>query len=460
VVYIIRYRVRDALGQFPEYDELYWNATGHEWNTTIRNASATIHLPDGFTSADLQAAGYSGRFGATGANVKVTYLQPGVVGYEVAGALGPLQGLTVSVGWPQGHVAFPGAATRTIRFLADNWVPVIPLLFFFWLWRRYQTRGKDPRGPAAVVVRYDPPEGITPGELGTLVDESVDLRDITAVVVDLAVRGYLIIQVKKKEILFGLTSRDEISFSRKREKDEKDLLRHERLVLSGIFESGDLVTASDLKEEFYLHIPGIKDALYEHLTDSGYFAGKPSSVRTRYVLGGILAAAATAGIGIAWASYRGMVFPLALVLPIGSAFLTLLLFVVFAPAMPRRTRAGVKMRAWAKGFEEFVDRVEKDRLDAAEARNAFETLLPFAMALGISSKWARKFEGIYQEASPGWYVGPHHGHMFTTTSFEQSLSSSMGSVGKQMAASPRSSSGSGGGGSSGGGGGGGGGGSW
>ena len=118
------------------------------------------------------------------------------------------------------------------------------------------------------------------------------------------------------------------------------------------------------------------------------------------------------------------------------------------------------MRAWAKGFEEFVSRVEKERLDAAEARNAFETLLPFAMALGISSKWARKFENIYTEASPGWYVGPHLGHTFSTIAFEQSLSSSMGSVGRQMMASPRSSSGSGGGGFSGGGGGGGGGGSW
>jgi uncharacterized membrane protein len=145
-----------------------------------------------------------------------------------------------------------------------------------------------------------------------------------------------------------------------------------------------------------------------------------------------------------------------LVVPVASGVVTLLLFVFFAPAMPRRTRAGVKMRTWALGFQEFVERVEKDRLETEEARSAFETLLPYAMALGIASRWARKFEGIYEQAAPAWYVG----HGFSTRAFEQSLSSSMSQVGRQMTASPRSSSGSGGGGFSGGGGGGGGGGSW
>lgn len=460
VTYVIRYRVRDALGSFPEHDELYWNATGHEWNTVIRHAAAVVHLPVDLPANSLQAAGYRGRYGGTGADVMVRYPAPGTVSFAVGGALAPLEGLTVAVGWPGGYVDFPGTATRLARLAADNWVALVPLLALVFLWRRYQQRGRDPAGPAAVMVRYEPPPDVTPGELGTLVDETVDLRDITAAVVHLAVRGYLTIRVEKKELLFGLVSQDEITFERRHDQPENALRPHERLILSGIFASGDVVAASDLKEEFYARIPGIKDALYERLTEKGFFAGKPSSVRARYVVLGVLAALLTAAAGILWARYRGGVFPLALVVPIGSAILTLLLFVLFSPAMPRRTRSGVRMRSWARGFEEFVDRVEKDRLDAAEARQAFEALLPYAMALGISSKWARKFEGIYADASPGWYVGPHYGHSFSTHGFEQSLSSSMASAGRHMVASPRSSSGSGGGGFSGGGGGGGGGGSW
>ena len=461
VTYLIRYRVQDAVSNFPEHDELYWNATGNEWNTTIRKASATVRIPGPLTSDSLEVAGYFGAFGTRGMVSNITYPKPGTVSFETDGPLDPMEGLTVDVIWPKGYVSFPGIATRIGRFLADNWVLGIPPVILVWLWRRYQRRGRDPMAPAAVVVRYDPPEGVTPGELGTLIDETVDLQDITASVVDLAVRGYLVIRVEKKEVLFGLISKDAISFERKRDKLDTELLKHERLILNGIFETGDVVSADDLKEEFYTHIPSIHDALYEHLTTKGYFAGNPKSVRQKYQIMGVLVALATGGVGIWWAVQRGSVLPLGLVAPIIAAFATLCIFLFLAPAMPRRTRSGAKVRSWALGFQEFVDRVEKNRLAAEEAKNVFEALLPFAMALGISTKWAKKFEGIYEDGSSDWYVGHHMGHSLSTRSFEQSLSSSMSSVGKNLAASPRSSgSAGGGGGFSGGGGGGGGGGSW
>src|SRR5690606_42012212 len=97
---------------------------------------------------------------------------------------------------------------------------------------------------------------------------------------------------------------------------------------------------------------------------------------------------------------------------------------------------------------------------AAVWRRAFDGMLPYAMALGVATEWARRFEGIYDQRGPEWYAGPHVAGAFSTRSFERTLSGAMTEAGRSMAASPRSSSGSGGGGSSGGGGGGGGGGSW
>ena len=52
----------------------------------------------------------------------------------------------------------------------------------------------DPLGPDAIPVRYEPPEGMTPAEMGTVLDERVDMGDITATILDLAVRGYLQIE--------------------------------------------------------------------------------------------------------------------------------------------------------------------------------------------------------------------------------------------------------------------------
>ena len=58
--------------------------------------------------------------------------------------------------------------------------------------------------------------------------------------------------------------------------------------------------------------------------------------------------------------------------------------------MPQRTAKGVELREWALGFEEFVERVEAGKLEQDRARNVFETLLPYAMALGVAAAWARR----------------------------------------------------------------------
>jgi uncharacterized membrane protein len=159
---------------------------------------------------------------------------------------------------------------------------------------------------------------------------------------------------------------------------------------------------------------------------------------------------------------RGISPPASAIVPIVTGVLTLVAFLLFARAMPRRTRKGAEARQWALGFQEFATRVEADRLEraAADPRHAFEALLPYAMALGVADEWAEKFEGIYEGRPPTWYGGPVTSHGLSTRSFERSLSGAMAATSRHMTASPRSSSGSGGGGFSGGGGGGGGGGSW
>ena len=73
-------------------------------------------------------------------------------------------------------------------------MPILIFVFMFWLW---YTRGRNPRvGPIA--VQYAPPEGMSPAEAGTLVDEDAAMRDITATIVDLAVRGYIVIEEQER----------------------------------------------------------------------------------------------------------------------------------------------------------------------------------------------------------------------------------------------------------------------
>ena len=47
-------------------------------------------------------------------------------------------------------------------------------------------------GPSpTVAVQFTPPAGVQPGMVGTILDEEVNLVDVTATLVDLAVRGHL-----------------------------------------------------------------------------------------------------------------------------------------------------------------------------------------------------------------------------------------------------------------------------
>jgi hypothetical protein len=456
-VYVVRYRVRGAVTRMSDHDELYWNAVGDEWQTDIRSATVNLRLPGGIAADEITTGAWTGHFGSQDEDVSIDAASPEAIGFETSRVLGPAEGLTIRVAWPKGYVSFPSALELWIRRFFDNWILLTPLLALAWLTRRYRRDGRDPLGPAAITVQYAPPEGVGPGEIGTLIDEKVDLPDITATLVDLAVRGFLKIGVETQKKL--LWSQETTVFERRAEADASNLLAHEQRVLDGIFEEGGRVTSEDLRERFYKHIPEIQSDLYQHLTDAGYFSANPHTVRLKFGLGGIPLGGLIFGLGLAWALWRGILMPYAMVAPAVAGLLTAGSFALFAGTMPSRTEKGVAMRAWALGFQDFVDRVESDRLERAEARNAFESLLPYAMALGVAATWAKKFEGIYEEAGPSWYIGPHYGGSFSTRGLESSLTGAMAATAKTMAQSPRSSS-SGGGGFSGGGFGGGGGGSW
>jgi len=294
---------------FADHDELYWNATGNEWRTPIARASATVHLPGAVPPEELATQAYTGPFGSREQAATSEQRNPSTVTFRSTGVLNPMEGLTIAVGWQHGLVNFSGPLQKTLAFLADNWIAVAPFLAFAWLWRSYRRSGRDPEGGGSVVVRYEPPSGLTPGEIGTLVDERVDLRDITATVVDLAVRGFLRISNEKKSYMAGLFTVDDTAFELLAAPSGGSLTGHETLVLNALFSSGQQVSVSDLKQSFYKHIPGIKNALYDNLAAEDYFVGSPDAVRTRYRRFGALAEAVVVALGTAWVWFHGAFCP-------------------------------------------------------------------------------------------------------------------------------------------------------
>ncbi len=453
---ILKYQVKNGLKFFEDHDELYWNITGDEWEVPIRSATARIYLPPGVTG--VRAVAFTGGYGSREQAARIT-LGESEVSFHTTRGLNFREGLTVAVGWNPGVIHRPSRAQQATWFLTSNRQTLllfsIPLGVFAAMFLLWITRGRDPRR-RPIAPRYEPPDGLTPAELGTLADNAPDMRDISATLVDLAVRGYILIQEKEESKLLGLlTTKDYVFRLRKQEAEWRDLQAHERTLLDSLFAGGHRteIELSDLENSFYKELPGIRDRIFERLLQRRYYARRPDKVRRAY----LITAAAVAflsfwGGGILTALLNLSCFGATIAAGLASAAIIF----GFAWVMPARTYRGTRALEGILGFEEFLSRVEGDRLQRmVKTPEMFEKFLPYAMALGVEKNWARAFASIYKQA-PEWYRGTHFDG-FSSRSFVSDLSSMSGQAATAMASSPRSSSGSGfsggggGGGSSGGG---------
>ena len=234
-VIALHYRVRNGLRFFNDHDELYWNVTGNEWDVPIDSVTAGVELPAGVTG--LHAIAYTGAYGSRAQDAEIK-TAANLITYRPTRPLGFHEGLTVVVGWDKGFVRQPGAGQKAWLFLLSNWpfgMPIAAFFLMFWLW---WTRGRDPERDA-ITVQYEPPDKLTPSECGTLVDDNVSMRDITATLVDLAVKGYLTIEQSDTHSHLGLHHRDYIFHLEKPQSEWSGLRPYESVMLNGIFFSPD-----------------------------------------------------------------------------------------------------------------------------------------------------------------------------------------------------------------------------
>ena len=480
--YRITYRIIAGLNPQASWDELYWNVTGNYWPVGIEQASAKVSAPaiNGITC-------FQGRLGSTDecsaesagntARFTMTSSQPEGGGMTIVVAL-PKGSVTVS---PPILVEVKSVEEQIRDFIGLETIPIILTLVlaagslagvvrYWWLAGRDRWFGdlqyltgddRERRRPLfardSVVREYQPPavtrggRRYRPAEIGTLLDERADTLDVSATIVDLAVRGYLRITEVPKKWLFGSTDYT----LEKLKPDDAELLLYERKLFEGLFEDGDTVEMSDLKNEFYTTLAEVKKRLYTQAVKSdGFFPHNPETVRNIHAGVGIGLLALGAGAIAVLGAYFGAAI---VGIPIVLAGLLMLLL---SGAMSRRTASGREVYRRLLGFREYMTVAETERQRFNEEANLFQEYLPYAIVLGIVDKWAEAFEKLgIQPDTTGWYVSSH---AFAPLAFSHSLQSFSSSMSSAIASTPGGSGGSGfsGGGSSGGGGGGGGGGSW
>jgi len=283
----IEYSVSDALKFFEDHDELYWNVTGDEWDIPIQSASARIILPEG--TMNIRANIFTGAYRSRAQNADIEIAGNGVE-VRTREPLHLHEGLTVAVAFDKGFVHEPTAASRFAQILRSNWplgIPIVAFVVMLYLW---WTHGRDPH-LRPIAAQYEPPNQLTPGEVGTLVDDSADMRDITASIVDLAVRGYLVIKDVPGKHDWELVQAKQ---------DTRDLLPYEETILKGLFDGlKSSVNVSSLKGSFSGTLSIAEGLLYADSARLKWFASNPRNTRLIWaglgivviIVGGVLSLA-------------------------------------------------------------------------------------------------------------------------------------------------------------------------
>jgi len=513
--YVIRYRTTRQIGRFPQFDELYWNATGNGWGFPIEVAEARIRLPSPVSFG--QRAAYTGPEGSRDSNAQVVSEEPGEIVFRTTWPLGPYEGLTVAAAWPKGVIAEPDETTKLGWWLTDYGPPLVGglgllavLVFYYVAWQR---AGRDPRA-GTIVPLFSPPDGLSPAAVRYVTEMDADNRAFAAALVDMGVRGHIRIVEEEGGWFSSDTRRIE------RVESANELPTEEQMALARLVSTGESI---EMKQKNHEKFSSAKSALEDYLKNR--FEGKlfkrnyawagaglavfigavwlaAAAVALATGMAGTLEAGAAAGAtllavlflllqerfktagkclfvgltflaGFAALALGGLLFVKALStgwwFPLLLPLLALPIVVSAFWWMSAPTAEGRQVLDRIAGFKQYLSVTERERLDRLhppdDTPEIFEKYLPYAIALGVENRWAARFAGVLAAAAASgqqgfaWYSGSHT-PWNDVDGFTRSVGSSLASTVSSASTAPGSSSGSGGGGSSGGGGGGGGGGGW
>ncbi len=469
-VYVIHYSVEGAMNSFSDHDELFWNVDGALWPVAKESVTAHVTTPAG---AWTELACYQGPTGSREACP--TSAQDNFLTFSSTRPLAAGEQISIAVKFVKGAVDVPAPMLEDrLRFFPDGAFDLNPFTIGafaltlllglglvgrnWWLHgrdREYLTQyylTNDPRQRTEplfehvpVAVEFGPPQNMRPAELGLILDESADPKDVTATIVDLAVRGHITItelpQVKDWELI-------------RKGAPVSELMPYEKTILDGMFIGLNKMRLSELKIFFRPALTKAESEIYGDAVSRGLFTSDPHLARIGWGCAGL----AVLGAGVALTVMLGRAFGWGLI-GVAIALVGLALVATF-PAMPQRTAAGRDLMQHTLGFRLYMTTAERYREQFAAKAGIFNELLPYAIVFGCVALWARAFEGIDTSATNNWYYGTGPFQAALLASSLQSMNTSISSAISYVPPSSGSSSGFGGGGFSGGGGGGGGGGAW
>lgn len=389
-------------------------------NLTIQDANIVYSTP--------QVSHVSCTAGALDSNTPCTLAQIG----ETAGPTFRQQGLPpgnavrMTVGFPDGEIAANTIVEyrKTFKraFSTDTAQLITALLVLLLgagaLLALYRLRGRDQVDPLRVVpaslfslgqdtrIDFTPPADLRPGEVGTLIDERIDPVDVTATIIDLAVRGHLTITELEHESEY---SRPDWELKRVPGAPAEELQRYENVLVRAIFGDSDSVLVSELGKQVRAGLGQVQDALYDGVVKRGWFTERPDRTRSLWATIGIVVTVVgvVATFLLALFSSWGL-----LGLAITAVGVGLL---VIGRHMPAKAPAAGRVLGQVAAIRGELLEMDVSELPSDQHAELCSRALPYAVVLGGSERWidALVATDVDDDEDEGfhWYRGPRGWHL-------------------------------------------------
>ena len=121
-------------------------------------------------------------------------------------------------------------------------------------------------GPGTIAVQFNPPSGVQPGMMGTILDEEANVVDVTATLIDLAVRGHLTLTAPEKTSVWHRG--DWVLTASAQVRDRTPLAAYEQHLLDAVFAGRDVVHLDELKNTFAPTLKRVQSMMYDEVADA------------------------------------------------------------------------------------------------------------------------------------------------------------------------------------------------
>ena len=436
---------RDESGDYMYIDVLPTN-----WQTPIESADINIEMPKAIEKDWISV--YIGQYGSEADDTMASWeLNGGGKNIRIHEEdLDKGVGITVLARLPEGY--WVGVEDDQGTKTAATGLPALLALILGGLWARFGRRQS-----IVETVEFHPPEGVTPAEIGLIIDGVLDKKDMVSMFVYFAQKGYMKIEeVSKREFVF--TKLQDIDL------EEKPFAVR---LFDGLFNDGDEVHTDNMSEDFAYSYKAACETLQDDYGDV-----TPTTTKLMQLISGFALYAFALVIPLMGMSYmlRGDISIFVSVITaliaifltgrlrksyryrmtgrkIGSRMLRIVLWIIDIAALlvtaygvsnafdsvivgaiyflgfgacqyfnvccDRLTDKAAEHMGKILGLKNFIQTAEIDRIEALveDDPEYFYSVLPYAYVMGLTNKWIKKFENI-NVTVPDWYStydtsGPH-----------------------------------------------------